>query len=411
MPVYNRHMLPRGYEVLDLLVLAVEKQVPPYVYEYMSFDGRLDVDRLADAVDAVAAIVPESLWRLDSHHPRFKKAGFTSRQAVTESWQAPQCGRTWDIRHDTQVKIEVVHGLDNDSMIFGISHVLSDGAGMLQYLALLADAYNGPLPRYHNNRSSKMVMAAADFGPATDGETRGKQIPPRNLPLPDGGQDHFCRHVTLPASTMKPLADLAKSHSATLNDVFLTACGRVAAQMLDMPAVSLQCPVNLRPYVNTGPVSIANMTGLYRVTMDVDPGDPFSTTLEQVHREIVLQRERGRHFYNMPALERPTKIYPAFVLRRWLGKSYSVRPVEYTNLGVLPPLTFSGVRTTSAYFTGAYGHYPEFPVSISGFAGTTTFATTLAGDERRADAGETVMRRIIQEFEDWLAQEGQPAES
>jgi len=404
-------MLSGGYESLDLMVLAVESHVPPFIFAYISFNGRLDVDRLIDAVGAVAGIVPETLYRLDSHRPRFKKAGFTARDAVTESRQAPECARTWDLRHDTQVKIEVVHGPDDDSMILGISHVLSDGAGMMQYVALLADAYNGHLPHYRNNRSSGLVLAAADFGPATDREIRGRQIPPRNLPLPDGGRDHFCRHVTLPASTMKPLYDVAKSHSATLNDVFLTACGRVVCQMLDIPAVSLQCPVNLRPFIDAGPVSIANMSGLYRVVMDVAPGDPFSATLEQVHQEIVLQRERRRHFYNMPSLAKSARRFPAGILRRLIGHSYSVRPVEYTNLGVLPPLTFAGVDATSAFITGAYGHYPEFPVSISGFAGTTTFATTLTGDVRRADAGEEVVRRIIGEFENWLAQEGHPVAS
>ena len=390
------------------MVLAVEKHVPPYAYEYVWFDGRLDVEKLIGAVDTVAAIVPESLCRFDSRRMRFGEAGFTAQDVVTECQQEPTCGRTWDIRGGPQVRIDVSHGPSGDSMIVGVSHVLADGAGLEQYVSLLADAYNGTLPNLSNNRSVVPIVAIAHLGPATKDEKWDRHIPSMCLPLPSTGQEHFCPHVTVPASIMKPLYDLAKSRSVTLNDVFLTACGRIVASMLGVNIVPLQCPVNLRPFIDAGPLTVANMTGVYRVVMDMDPDDSFSATLEQVHRKIAVQREQGRHFFNIPSLEKATRRFPAGILRRSIERSYQVRPVEYTNLGVLAPIAFSGVNATSAFITGAYGRYPEFPLSISTFSGATTFATTLEGDQARAEAGEKTLRRVIQECTDWLAEEGGP---
>jgi len=388
------------------MILTTEKHIPPYIFEYVDFDGRVDIDRLVTAVGRVGAIVPETLYRLDSRRLRFKEAGFTPRDVVIEEDHALDCGPTWDLRHDTQVKIHIIHGPDADSMVMGMSHYLSDGAGVMQYTTLLGEGYQGECPDVHNNRSSQAIVAASKFDPPTQGETRSRQFPPMALPIPHTGTDHFCRHITLPQSTMKTLRDVAKSHSLSLNDVFLAASARVACRMMDMTTMPMRCPVNLRPFIDAGPLTVANMTGLYAMTVDVDPGDSFSTTAQRVHQEVAASRERGRHFFDMPTLVGLTRRYPIGMLRRSMAKTYRVRPVEYTNIGVLPPLVFGNVNAVSAYMTGAYGAYPEVPISISGFSGLTTFATTIEGDSARADAAEDVVRLIIGEFGDWLAEDG-----
>lgn len=395
-------MFSRGYEPLDLMILANEDHVPPFIYEYIFFDGRIDIDRLTHAVGQVAAIVPETLYRLDARHSRFKEAGFTSRNVVTETEQTLDCGFVWDLRHDTQVKIRVGHGPEKDSMIVAVNHILADGMGVLQYVSLLADAYSGALPKVSNNRSSASFLATASFGPQTEAEKRGADTGSMGLPLKSTGQDLFCRRVTLPASWMDELHSVAHAHSVTLNDVFFTACARVASRMLDLPAVALRCPVDLRPVVDPGPLSVANMTGLYKMNIDVRPDDPFGTTVEQVHQEMVRQKERRRYFFDFPTLAKLCRRFPVGLLRRMLKHSYLGRPVEYSNCGVQPTLGFSGVGVEHSFMTASHVAYPEFPFTVSSFGGTTTLATTLIGDQNRADAGEKVIQQVVADCESWL---------
>jgi len=398
-------MLSRGYEALDLMILANEDHVPPFIYEYIFFKGRIEMDRLIQAVDRVAAIVPETLYCLDARRSRFKKAGFTARDVVTETAQMLDYGFEWDLRHGPQVTIRVGHGSHKDSMIVAVSHVLADGMGVLQYVSLLADAYSGVLSKVSNNRSSAPILAAASFGPQTEAEKRGAETPSMGLPLTGAGQEFFCRRVTLPKPTMDALHDLSRAHSATLNDVFFAACARVACRTLDLPAVALRCPVDIRPVVDPGPLSVANMTGLYRMSVDVEPDDPFSATVTQVRQEMLRQRKRRRYFFDFPTLAKLSRRFPVSALKTILKGSYLVRPVEYTNCGIQPDFAFSGVGVEYSFMTGAYAAYPEFPFSVSSFAGTTTFAITVVGDENRADASEKVLRRIVAEIKEWLAHE------
>jgi len=385
------------------MILANEDHVPPFVYEYIFLDGRIDADRLIDAVGKLAAIVPETLWTLDARHARFKKASFTARDVVSEVAHEVDTGFMWDLRNDTQVKILLGHGPERDSMIIAIDHVLADGMGLLQYASLLADAYNGVLSKVSNNRSSAPILEAANFEPATPSEERSVTIPSMGLPLRSAGRDLFCRRVTLAESTMDDLHEVARSHSATLNDVFFTACARVACQSLDLPAVALRCPADVRPMVDPGPLSVANMTGLYRMMIDVAPGDPFAVTLEQVSQEMVRQKQNRRNFFDFPTLAKLSRRFPVNLLKKMLNHSYLVRPVEYSNCGIQPDLRFGGVGVEFSFMTGAYAAYPEFPFNVSSFKGTTTFAITLLGDEARADAGEKVLHRIVAEIDDWLA--------
>ena len=404
-------MISRGYELLDLMILSSAGHVPPFVYEYIYLDGRIDVDRLVDAVAQAATIVPETLCRLDARRGRFKEANLTAKDVVSEEMGLIECGFEWDLEHDTQVKIRVGHGPDTDSMVIGISHILCDGMGLMQYTSLIADAYNGVLPQVRNHRSLEPILAAAVIGPQTEAEKRSFDTPSRGLPIRGDGDQLFCHRVTLPESTMAALHRLTRSRGVTLNDVFFAACFRVATQILGLPAVALRCPADTRPIVGSEPLTIANMTGIYRMVIDVDEDDPFSVTLAKVHDEIIVQKQRRRNFYNFPDLAKIPRFYPVGMIVKSLERTYTVRPVEYTNCGIQPVLSFADVGVSLSFMTGSYATYPEFPLAVSSFGATTSLVVSLAGNEERSQAGEKVLHRVVKEIGDWMESEtGAPSE-
>lgn len=71
----------------------------------------------------------------------------------------------WDLSTDTQLKIFISHGDDLDNMVLGMSHILADGRGFLQYLYLLSAFYNEEKidRRLRNHRDIKIVLKSAPF--------------------------------------------------------------------------------------------------------------------------------------------------------------------------------------------------------------------------------------------------------
>jgi len=390
------------YEPMDLVETAYMGRVRITIFTHVFLNGRIDAARLEDAVTQVGSIVPETLCRIDVSHMRYVPIPPSARTILQEVQGEVQTGPVWDPKTDTQVKILVGHGKDADSIIVGMSHVLSDGIGLEQYVYLLAAAYNGNLPKVRNFRSLDPILKGIHVGDPTDGEKTAAQIGDQPFSFPSSGNEPFCRCVTIPAPTMALLHDKSREMGVHLNDVFVAACVRVAARILQVPVVRLPCPVDYRRFGDVGPLSVANMSGLYLSSFPVGPGDSFSTTTQLVNREIAELRARNRCFSTTVPFMSLAKVLPKSVLR-WLSvKSYVKPAITYSNFGVIKPLSFGEAQAVSAFMTGVYRPKPQCSLSVSSYQGATSFVSTLLGDNAYADACENVIRQIVQECESWL---------
>jgi len=394
----------RKYEPIDLVGVAHMDRVTTGVYAHAFFDGPIDVDRLADAVDKVATIVPETLSAIDSKRIRFVPLPVTGKDVITEIEGPVGAGGPWDMRKESQVKILVGHDRSHDSMIVSISHILSDGMGLEQYVSLLAGAYNGHLPHVRNNRNLDALLSTITVGPPTQAEKHWKTLPTQYLTAPCSNTEYFFRCATIPEQTMNSLHTKAKEFGAHLNDVFIAGCSRVVTRILNEPVIRFVCPVDFRRLGDVGPLSVANMSGLYLMILTVNPGDSFSTTVAQVSRVIAEERSRNRSFSSLIWFQKFCTASPIWLSKRIASMRYIVPPITYSNFGALQPLSFGEATATAYYVTGAYRPYPELSLSVSSYAGATSFVSTIVGDKARADAGEDIARQAAQECESWLAE-------
>ena len=384
-------------EPLDLVEASFIGLGSVGLYATMFFDGRIDAERLADAAIRVGSIVPETLCRVDVKHMRYRPA--SSLDIVSEISEPVGVGFRWDPKTETQVKILVGHGEYADSMIIGLTHVVVDGIGLIQYVSLLADAYNGVLPNVHNVRSLAPILKGKTVGEPTEGEKLAAALGDQSILLPHVGMERSLRRVVIPADTMSAIHDAARGKGVTLNDVFIAACVRVVSRLRDWPVVIMPCPVDLRKFGDVGPLSVANMSGMYRSSYRVDPGDSFSRTVDLVHREISEMAARNRSMDGLATFCSLCRWVPLKILALISLKSFSVPPIIYSNWGTLAPLSF-GQSHAVTYFTNA-PYRPNYQISltISSYDGATSFVHALRGDEEAADAGEDVLRQIAAECE------------
>lgn len=390
-------------EPLDVVEIAHADHIAPFAYLHLSFDGPIDTGRLTRAVHRVAEVVPQTLSRIDAKHLRFCPTSLSARDTVSEQTGPVRTGPDWDLCQGPQLRITVGHQPTGDSVVVGVSHVLADGRGLVQLASLLAAAYSGgePVPP-RNSRSVEPLLIGPRAGHRTHAEDVGRRLPTLSLPLPGDGAGRFCRTVTLRPHTMKALHSQAKRAGVSLNDIFIAAYARVVGRITGVTTLSLPCPADLRRFGDVRPLTIANLTGMFRVTITVGP-EGLAATAAQVHDEMSRLRQRRRCFAGIADLATLHRIAPATLTRYVVRRVYSILPVSYTNLGRMEPsdYRFADLAPLAGFVTGTYRTPPEFQLGVSTFGTATTLSCALTGDQRRADACEDVLHQIAHECEQW----------
>lgn len=391
---------------MDFIEAVHRRRVYPLMYCYAELSGRLDVDILKQAVSASSQFVPEILCAYDYQHNRFIDKGFTTKDVVqTAEPTLPQ----WELDKAPQLKIAVCQKQHTASIVFGMSHILADGKGFLQYLYLLAALYNGENLEVHNKREIASVLKGIHVGRQTMRIRYGKA--PATQPLRSQSQckNFFCLCSSISENDFTAIRTKAKYSHATLNDVFMAAYARVIARRQSVRQVAISCPADLRrfhPMSDT--LTVANMTGIYReIPVDVSPDDRFSRTLSQISIEMNLQKSRRRCFSGIPLLNWAYPKFPRWVVAQAIKKTYHIMPISYTNIGVIDhrKLSFNGCQMTDCFVTGTYRLPPDFQLSISTFRDTCTLNCVLIGEPFEENSAQEILEQVRQELLSWAKNE------
>lgn len=407
----SRHSHPsRGYraatpcESLDFVETSHRHKVYPLMYCHMIIMGHMDIDRLKAAIQRSSHYVPEILYTYDFGRGRFTDAGFSAEDTVILGDKI----LLWDLSHKPQLKISIRRREWQDIVIVGMSHILTDGRGFLQYLYLLAALYNGQscnLP-LRNHRELTLVLKNIHLQKQTEQTRCGKKK--KVLPLRASGINthYFCLNSRIKKNDFSLLYSKAKRNHVTLNDVFLTAYARVIARMQEIDTVIIPCPADLRHF---SPVkeklTVANMTGVYRrITIEIKPQHSFAETLSQVHLEMELQKSRYRCFEGITLLDDVFHRFPRPILELAIRATYRLSPVSYTNIGQIDhqKLSFCDCRVTDCYLTGAYRLPPDFQLSVSTFQNVCTLNCTLVGQPGDDAMGKYILEQVKNEILEWV---------
>lgn len=311
----------------------------------------------------------------------------------------------WDLSSQPQLKIIVLRG---GKIIFCMSHILSDGAGFLQYIYLLTALYNGACPEEYlkNNRDISRLLQGIHVRSRTE-QTKYAELKTVEPLRPHSiGRKYYLVKSTISSEDFQRLYRKAKQCHVALNDAFMTAYARVIAKIQHKNQVAIPCPADLRRLqkIDNMGLTVANMTGMYRdIVINCDPRYDFTTILLQVHIEMELQKSRFRCFKGIQILSRCYRIIPDFILEKTIRAMYRLPSVSYTNIGVIEheKLFFQECNVKECIITGSYRQSPDFQLTVSSFNNICTLNCTLIGDEETKIAAEKILSLVTAELLEW----------
>ena len=270
-------------EPFDLMQYFYTPVHRPLIRALIRFPGRLDPAALRRAVDLSAATVPQIRCRFSEKTRAWEECGFTAGEIVHVRDAGEEGDRaaerllldSIDLFSEPHLKIHLVRGARSDALCVILSHMVCDGAGLKQYLYLLA----GLCRRCAGNAGAVLPPEPLDRGVGQIfhemgvrerlGILRAPVKAPRQekgmrLPLEGGKGKPFTVLRRIGAPLLETVASRAKAGGATLNDAFLTAFGRAHHALTGSAECAVPCPVDLRKYLPEGKqCGICNLTGGY----------------------------------------------------------------------------------------------------------------------------------------------------
>lgn len=392
---------------LDFVEACHRHRVYPLMYCHMELVGQPDVEKLKNAVQISSKYIPEVLYSYDFRHNQFIDRGFTAEDVIQMNDSHFKDSPVWKVDEQPQLKIMIYGEKQKSKVIFGMSHILSDGAGFLQYLYLLASLYNGDCPEDNlkNKRDITDLLKNIHVRHRTEQTRYGKKARTKPLRPNRTGTRYYLIKRAISQENFKKLSRKARYCHATLNDVFMTAYARVIAGIQNTGKITIACPANLRRFQETEKcLTVANMTGLYKdIVIECDSRYDFAAALSQVHIEMELQKSRHLCFKGIPVLSCAFQKVPCFVLEKMVRAAYQLRPVSYSNIGVIEhdKLFFHDCCIEDCIITGAYRQAPYLQMTVSSFLDVCTLNCTLIGDAEAKAAAENILERVSEELKRW----------
>lgn len=396
-------------ECMDIVEASRQKELYPLIFCHLQMKGLLDIEKLKEAVGRSGRIIPEIFYIYDFEQGIFIDKGFCADHVILEQQAFPQEWK-WDLSEDTQLKIIIYSQRTGTHIVIGISHILCDGKGFLQYLYLLADLYNGKevSESIKNQRAVSPYLKNIKVGRITDQTKANRKYFMNTIKVSGKGATPYCLWECIGDDDLKKLKDKASIYHATLNDVFMTAYACVLSRIQNTETVNIPCPADLRSFIdNNGDMTIGNLTGIYRtISIEVRKDRSFVEILQQVHIEIELQKSRYRCFEGIRELNTIYKILPVPYVSLLCRMTYHLKHISYTNLGIIDRerLQFSNCEIKACFVTGSYRKMPDFQLSISTINSVCTLNCTVLGNDEWKEKCEGILRDIKKELLIWASE-------
>ena len=393
----------------------------PLIHGVIWFSEQLDIAALKRAVTLSLSAVPmlRCCFELKAIRPHWADRSFTGEDIVTlveaqgnESQQIQQLlSVTIDIFREPQLKLSVLRKDASDTLCVIVNHMVCDGAGLKEYLYLLAGLYTkcadgeeicAPAPHSRGTgqlfKRFRFVEKARIFFLKYDTSILKDQCPYRFEGNPN---TPFFLFLQVGSNELLRLKTSAKQRGVTFNDLVLCAYIRVLHRRIGGGRIVMPCPVDLRRYLPSGwNHGICNLTSNYICDIAIRDGDTAEETLMQVLRQMQSQKESLRCLKAMISMEMAFRIIPFFIMKSVFGKAFVMSVVSYTNLGVIDrnALAFRGVRVADACLTGAVKRVPNFQVSISTFDDRCTLSCNMFGTPADRVAAEGFLCEVRDEL-------------
>ena len=399
-----------AFDVMQNFYRAVHD---PLIRCTMHFSGRVKPDILARAVNLSIPAVPQIVCGFSEKSHGWVPGGFTADDMIhivqggEDAMKKLQL-TPLDFEHGPQLGLFLAQGEQDDALCVTISHLVADGAGLKQYLYLLAELYSRceadsgyHTPAQPGDRSLGQLLRGYRFGERMkilSAEVKGlKQDPSMYPPLRGDRNRPFLVRTVLEAPAFSSVVSYGEQRGASVNDMLMTAFARAMAHWTGNSHVAFPCPVDIRKYLREPErCGVCNLTSNYICDAEIRPGEPFEETLRGISAQMKAQKGSTACLKG-PALLRPlSRVLPYPVFHSLFSKLFTIPVVSYTNIGVLDEkrLAFGTAQLNDAFLSTAVKYAPYFQLSVSTWRGTCSLCSSFHGTPEDESAAASFLEQV-----------------
>jgi len=212
----------------------------------------------------------------------------------------------------------------------------------------------------------------------------------------------------LSPQTLDSLKKKGKEHSATLNDIFITAYARAIQPLLaesDDKRIVITSMKNLRDKITSHQSdAMTNLTGFVPCVIDEIEGD-FVSTLEVVAEKTRLAKDdKFCGLYGVPLLALAFRLFPYSISEFAIKLGYENPLVGMSNIGIIDEekITPRGLKSFDAFMTGATKFKPYIQLTCTTFDNELTMCIAQKcsdEDERRI---RLLLDGVVNQLNDFL---------
>ena len=407
-------------EAWDILqYLFKVKKINDHTLHFVAtFSNKIDFDKLKKsvAISADSFSLIRCRFKESGRQPYWEDCNYTVDDMLTliESDNVDKTLRQFlfsevDAFSGPQIRLGVIRNTEADTLVVLINHMLCDAAGFKDYLYLLSGIYNsiGKDFDYHppilRNRRLSQISKGFSYKDRIKiliSKNDMSKHDPTEFQLDGDLSNPFIEVRNIPAEVFIKLKEYAKHHSATINDIVLTAYIRTLYETFGH-VIAIPCTVDLRKYLsNRQAEGICNLCTNLTCYIGLTIGTAFEDTLEKVKESMNKEKSSKSCMKSISLLEKLCDVLPYKLAKSIINKSFNNAPIAFTNIGIIDKarFCFDEVQIANAYMTGSIKYSPYFQLAISTFDNSPTLSINLFGSQDDRNKISVFLDNVVQKM-------------
>ncbi|MFD1670791.1 condensation domain-containing protein [Agrilactobacillus yilanensis] len=398
-------------EPLNILHTIDLNKLYPIVRCQLTLDQALDLPKLYQALKTIGQVIPEIYAGYDLENNQWLIPDTRPQRLVQQvASEVNIDALTLDLETGPQLHVYLQDTKTGHQVTFVMSHILTDGAGFKQFLYLLAAIYNQGstaiqgLKNHMDVTGLETLVQQQKVGTLkpTDHPSAPLYLPTLNSQATT--RQYYVNDCHLSKTDSQKLKTWAKVQGVTLNDIFMAVFGQLMQSYAAVPEITLACPTDTRQYLpekERQQLRIQNATARYNTAVTNDFTQPLTATIQAFHQQMTMLKQDQQFLQSIRQLLTLAKTQPISALREVVQQNYSVRPIAYTNFGIIDAsrLNFTGCTIKHCLLTGSFREAPAFQAAFSSFNHEIIIGFNMIGTTEEINFGNALLQQLKQNLQ------------
>lgn len=379
------------------------KKINDHILHFAAeFSSRIDYTRMKQAVGILADAFPlircgfdetrtRPVW-VDKNYTADEMLSLIESENVSQTVNQFLCQEV-NLENGPQIKIGIIRNNKTDTLCIIINHMLCDAAGFKEVLYALGSIYTnlekqtefsaGSMIKHRNIGQILKEYSIWDRMKILCSKIELSSSAENKFNFQGDFSNPFIEIRKIPASEFRLLKIYAKKHSASINDVMMTACLKVLFRTFGRND-ALPCTIDLRRFLkDRNTAGICNMMTAISCNIGLDIGESFESTLYKVKYKMDSQKTNSAYIKNVAFLEMLFNVLPYKTAKNIIIKYFNNAPISFTNIGIIDKdrLAFGDSKMIHAFMTGSIKYNPSFQMSLSTFDDEAVLCVNFRGTQ------------------------------